>query len=221
MRTSVPRRRRIVTVATAILGLAVALPLALSGPASAATTARHRPAHHATHHQTVHHKSLSGTTSVTTAPGIAKTLLGAGIVPLPVLPRTRFGVAKFAPLEVRYGFPITGGNPDLTGPSGDINHAGGISFVSRKAHLEIGKFDIDLAAGKIFATEVNHASARIAVLDLDLSGLKVATKGGCTTLSGISLKLDPAAAGALNATFGIALPTDGSLVFGSAVVQLH
>ena len=123
-------------------------------------------------------------------------------------------------LDVTYRFPITGGNPNLAGPSGDIFHSGGIDFVGRGKHLEIGKFDIDLAAGKIFADQVNFASGRIAVLDLDLSGLKVTSPHGSTVLSGISVKLDPAAAGALNSTFGLALPADGSLVFGSAVVTL-
>lgn len=93
--------------------------------------------------------------------------------------------------------------------------------MSFRGKLEIGKFDIDLAAGKIFATQVNFEKARIAVLDLDLSGLKVTTRHGATVLSGIIVKLDPAAADALNATFGLSLPNDGSLVFGSATVTLR
>src|SRR4051794_574071 len=198
-----PAPRRLLTAAVAVLGLALALPLAVSGPASATTSTR-----------------LHGLTTVTTAPGIAKALLGAGVAPLPVKPGTKFGVARVHPLKVSYGFPVTGGNPDLSGPSGDIFHSGGISFVSRTAKLEIGKFDIDLAAGKVFATEINHAPGRIAVLDLDLSGLQVKTTASRTVLTGITVKLDPAAAGALNATFGLALPTDGSLVFGTARVAI-
>lgn len=165
--------------------------------------------------------TLAGTTSVTTAPGIAGTLIGAGVIPLPV-PGTSFRPGYTRGLNVTYGFHITGGNPDLAGPAGDILHSGGIYFTSlRGKHLEIGKFDIDLAVGKIFATEVNFASARIPVLDLVLTNLKVTSSPRSTVLSGISLRLDPAAAGALNATFGIHLPTDGSLTFGSAVVSLR
>ena len=112
-------------------------------------------------------------------------------------------------------------NPDLAGPSGDILHSGGIYFTSLSKHLEIGRFDIDLAAGKIYATEINFKPGRIAVLDLDLSKLTVGSRNGATVLSGIILRLDPAAAGALNATVGLALPTNGSLTFGTAVVTLR
>jgi hypothetical protein len=208
MRARTPRR--LLTAAIAAVGLALALPLAVAGPASA--TSGHRSSTEAAR--------LAGRTTVTTAPGIATALLKAGVVPLPV-PGTRFGVASAHPLQLSYGFPITGGNPDLAGPSGHIRHSGGIVFVSRKARLEIGKFDIDLAAGKVFATEVNHRPARIAVLDLDLSGLQVGTPGHRTVLTGIKVRLDPAAAGALNATFHLNLPTDGSLVFGRARVSLR
>ena len=211
------RRRSLVAPAAVLLGVAVVLPLTGAASASAATT-------HATHsaYQTAkaHTQRLSGTTTVTTAPGIATTLLRAGILPLPTA-GTHFGIASLAPLKVSYGFPITGGQPNLSGPSGDILHSGGINFVARGAHLEIGRFDIDLAAGKIYARQVNFAAARIPVLDLDLSHLAVSTSGANTVLSGISLRLDPAAAGALNATFHIALPTDGSLVFGTGRVVLR
>ncbi len=201
-------RLRSTGIVLALVSSVFALVVSTAGPAGAAPAPAKAEA-------------LSGTTSVTTAPGIAGTLLGAGIVPLPV-PGTSFRIGYRHGLNLTYGFRITGGHPDLAGPSGDIRHSGGIYFTSvRGKHLEIGKFDIDLAAGKIFATEVNFAAARIPVLDLGLAKLKVATKGETTRLSGISLKLDKAAARALNSTFGIKLPTDGSLTFGTAVVTLQ
>ncbi len=192
-----------------LYSLVIALVLALLAlaPATANASTTHRPA-------------LRGTTTVTTAPGIAGTLLGAGILPLPTR-GTGFGIGFAHGLNVRYGFPVVGANPALAAGTGDILHSGGIDFLSRKAQLEVGKFDIDLAAGKIFATEVNRKPAKVALLDLDLSRLKVATASNTTTLTGISVKLDPAAAAALNATFGIALPIDGSLVFGHATVVLR
>ncbi|HEX2905160.1 MAG TPA: hypothetical protein VHO01_17040 [Jatrophihabitans sp.] len=179
----------------------------IASPAASAGTTNHRA-------------SLSGTTTVSTAPGIATTLLKAGILPLPD-PGTRLSLGYQDGLIVRYGFPITGGNPDLATGTGDILHSGGITFRSWKARLDVARFDIDLAAGKVFATQVNGKPARVALLDLDLSGLKVGSSHGRTVLSGIGLKLDPAGAGALNATFGISLPTDGSLLFGSATVALN
>jgi hypothetical protein len=195
--------------------LALSLPVALLGAAVFAVA----PASASVTHQ--QQATLSGITSVTTAPGLASTLLHADILPLPV-PPTRFATSFSGGLTVTYGFPITGGNPDLAGPSGDIYHAGGIDFSAiRGPHLEIGDFDISLSAGKIFATQVDWAPARIPVLDLDLSGLSVSQHGDVTVLSGITLRLDPAAAQALNATFGLSLPTDGSLVFGTATVTLR
>ena len=75
--------------------------------------------------------------------------------------------------------------------------------------------------GVIYANQANFAPAHIPVLDLDLGGLVVSTQHGATVLSGITLRLDPAAARALIQTFGISLPTDGSLVFGTARVILR
>ena len=201
-------RRAVLAMGVAIACMSAAV---LTATPAAATTTRQAA---------VTAVSLRGVTQVTTAPGIAGTLLGARILPLPV-PPTSFGLRLAGGLAVSYGFPITGGNPDLSGPSGDIRHSGGIDFVSTKGrHLEIGKFDISLSDGIVYATEVNFAPQRIPVLDLDLSGLSVSKTRDATVLSGIRVRLDKAAAGALNATFGIALPTDGSLVFGSAKVTL-
>jgi hypothetical protein len=197
-------RLRTVLAAVLLAGLAT---VGIAGPAAATTSA-----HHSNHGL--------GTTSVTTAPGLAGTLIGAGVLPLPV-PGTSFQLGYHHGVTATYGFTITGSTANLSGPSGDIRHSGGIDFVSRRGHLEIGGFDIDLAAGKIFATRVNYAANRIPVLDVDLSGLKVTTTRWSTRLSGIVLRLDPAAAGALNSTFGLALPTNGSLVFGSAVITLN
>ena len=80
-------------------------------------------------------------------------------------------------LNATYTFPIYRGNPDLSGPSGDILHPGGIYFLGARGHLSIRNFDIDLAAGKVFADRVNGAKAHVAILDLDLSGLHVASQG--------------------------------------------
>ena len=136
------------------------------------------------------HPTLRGNTGLTTAPGIAHALIGSGVLPLPA-PGTGFGLKIIGGLATSYRFPITGGNPSLVGPKGNIFHSGGINFVSvRGKHLEIGKFDIDLKAGKIYADQVNFKPGRIPVLDLDLSKLKVKSSYGTTVLSGISTKLE-------------------------------
>jgi hypothetical protein len=203
-------------VLTTSLGLGLAATVALAPAVEA------RPA--ASGHVVAHHgvaRSALGATTVTTAPGIATTLLKAGIVPLPVA-GTGLGISLRNGLQVSYTFPITANTADLANGTGHILHAGGIWFVSRHANLEVGRFDIDLAAGKVYATQVNFAPGRVALLDLDLSALQVGSgPDGSTQLTGITVKLDQEAAGALNATFGLALPTDGSLVFGTAKVILR
>jgi hypothetical protein len=192
-------------VIVGLSGVAVAGLVATAAPADAAASAT---------------TSLRGTTAVTTAPGLATTLIGKGVLPLP-LPGTGVRLGFSGGLNVTYSFPITGGNPSLSPLGGDIRHAGGIYFVSLRHRLAIGNFDIDLAAGKVFATKVNFADARVPILDLNLDGLQVSTKNGATVLSGVKLYLDPVAAGVLNSTFHLGLPTDGSLLFGTVLVTLR
>ncbi len=165
--------------------------------------------------------ALRGATSVTTAPGIVTALVSKGVLPLPVTPTTGFALGSSGGQPVAtYRFPIYRGNPDLSGPSGDILHLGGIYFLgARGKHLSIRNFDIDLVAGKVFANRVNGAKAHVAILDLDLSGLKVVQKDGATILNGIKVNLDADAATALNATFsGLNLPA--GLAFGTAQVVI-
>lgn len=193
-----------VTVASAVV---VALaPAASAQPSSPITPQKGAP-------------SSLGTTTVTTAPGIATTLLRAGILPLPQA-GTSVGISFGGGLQVSYGFPITGNTANLSTVSGDIRHAGGINFVSWRGHLSIGNFDISLGDRTVYSTRVNGAAARVPTLKLDLSHLVVTTRGHDTVLSGIGVNLAPAAATAINSTFGISLPTDGSLRFGTASVLI-
>lgn len=187
----------------ALLGFAMA-PAASAAPRTASATTA---------------KTL-GTTTVTTAPGVAEALLKSGIVPLPA-PGTTFGVKYRNGVLVSYGFPITGSTADLTAGTGDITHSGGIVFVGKGKTLAVQDFDIDLAAGKVFATTVNGAAARVPLLDLDLAKVRVGMVGTTTVVSGVGLELDPVAAGVLNSTFGSTLPTDGSLVFGTATIRIR
>ena len=60
--------------------------------------------------------------------------------------------------------------------------------------------------------------ARIAILDLDLSGVKVAKKGRRLTVSGVSATLTKAAADALNGAFQTDAFKEGLLI-GTAVVE--
>lgn len=200
------------TVLVSVLGLAVAglaafvAPTAVAADDSAAAT-------------TGHPLAIKGLTTVTTAPGIAGVLVDAGVIPLPVAPSTVESSDGSMGLVLSYGFKITGGNPDFDDPAGKVRHSGGLNFVaSDGTALEVGKFEIDLKAGKIFAQEINGDKGTIALLDLDLSKARITMPHERVIVSNIGLYLDPAAAEALNATFGLGLPTDGSLLFGKGRV---
>jgi hypothetical protein len=203
MLRSVASRLSLVLLGGVLVGLVATTGTASATPSAAPDTARH---------------GRLGVTSVTTAPGIAGALLKAGVLPLPV-PGTGFRLGLSGGLTATYGFPITSSTASLTPPSGDILHSGGVNFVGlRGGRLEIGTFDIALASGTIYATQLNFAPGRVPIFTLDLTNLKVTTRAGATVLSGIGLNLTPEAAGALNATFKLGLPA--GLRFGTAVVTL-
>jgi hypothetical protein len=104
-------------VAAAGAGLLLA-PLFGAAPASASTQATAR--------------LTGGTTTVTTAPGIAVTLIKNGIIPLRAAPGTeRLTAAQGSP-AARFAFPVTGGAVDLSPLGGTIGHRGGIVFASVK-----------------------------------------------------------------------------------------
>lgn len=206
--TIVKSRSSRTIAAVAVTAASLAGGAALAAPADAVT-----PAHT--------DSGLHGYTEVVTAPGIASTLVGAGVVPLPVK-TTRYGVSgSGADAQATYRFAIRGGNPNLSVPKGDIYHRGGIDFASVSAQLAVTGFDINLKAGKIYATSVGYKHAKVALLDLDLSGAQITKHNGRTTIADVGLKLDPVAAGVLNQTFGLDLPTDGSLVFGTGTVVVY
>src|SRR3712207_543305 len=107
----VPMKTR--SVRSAIALTAAAATLAVPAAASAATV------------------TLDGVrTSLTVAPGVAKALVGKGIVPLPVSPAKATIVSTKGGPTVRYFFPITGGRVDAATLAGRINHSGGLWFAS-------------------------------------------------------------------------------------------
>lgn len=196
------RSKMIVAVSTA----------ALAGLVATAAPANAAPSTHSA-------STLRGNTAVTTAPGIAVTLIRNGVLPLPILPRTGFSLGFNGGLTATYRFPITGGNPSLSPLGGDILHAGGIDFVSlRGGHLAVSNFDIDLNTATVYATKVNGASARVAILNLDASTIQVASKNGATVVT-VKVTLAADAAAALKQYVGLNLPA--GLPFGTAVVTLR
>jgi hypothetical protein len=196
-------RRTAILVAIA----ATAVTLTAGSAIAAAPSAHAKPAAAAV---------VGGRTTVTTAPGIAGTLISHGILPIVTRPGTE-GLRIFGGLAVTASFPVTGGSASLSPLGGDVLHKGGIKFLNagNGKSLTVGNFTIDLSAGDLTGA-VNGTTTRVAVFTLDLSGAKIATHGSTVTFTNVGLILTPTAAGALNASLGTTLFA-GGLRFGSAV----
>ena len=139
-----------------------------------------------------------GTTTVTTGPGIAKTLLRNGILPLATSPgRQSFGYS--GGLTTSFAFPVTGGAVDLGTLAGTIEHRGGITFLNLRngRKLTVSDFVIDTRTGELTG-RVNRTTTRVPVFTLDLSAATVSASGKTVTVRNIDVRLTAVAAGALN-----------------------
>jgi hypothetical protein len=161
-----------------------------------------------------------GTTTVTTGPGIAGTLLRNGILPLAVPPgRQSFGYNRG--LTTSFSFPVTGGAVDLTTLAGTIEHRGGITFVNLRngKRLTVSNFVIDTTTG-VLTGLVNRTATRVPVFTLDLSAATVSAKGNKVAVGNIDVRLTAVAAGALNQALGTQVFA-GGLDLGTARTSLR
>lgn len=150
-----------------------------------------------------------GNTTVAIDPAIGTVVTDAGVSLAPVGSATLDGLS--------FEFPITGGELSETViPGSIIEHEGsGISFSAGTTSLTIGDFVIDTTTLLIsgFATSMNPASG--SALDLPggvpLFGLGLNPEEGLPFV----VSLTGTAAGALNATFGVELFSEG-LAIGTA-----
>ncbi len=147
-------------------------------------------------------------TTLITDPGTTGVLFGAGIIPLPVAP------TAVAPKDdsARYRFPITTGRVDAKTTAGYINHSGGLLLARYNAGwtaLKLTDFRINVTGTPNLSAVVNGGGrAVIADLDLGKAEIKTYTKKHRTyrTVKNVGVTLNATAMGAINATFGTALP---------------
>jgi hypothetical protein len=148
-------------------------------------------------------------TALTTDPGTTSALFGAGIIPFPMAPSTITPTADAA----RYTFPITGGKVDAKTLAGTIRHSGGLLLAQRDGMgwkaLSLAKFTIHVT-GKPYLSAVVNSGKRLAIADLSLGDaqIKKYIKGGRAYVSirNAGVTLNATAMGAINGTFGVALP---------------
>jgi hypothetical protein len=184
--------------------------LAGAGAASAATRA---PQHQVW--------LTGGTTSVTTAPGIATALLGHGIVPLATLPGTE-GAQLSNGVSVRFNFPVTGGWLNAATLHGTIWHQGGILFIDPATgkQIEVSDFVISVHQGVLTAEVNGNPKVRVPLLWLSLAHAKIHAGWHYVQISGIVLRLTGTAASALDTTFSTTLFQPG-LELGTASTVLR
>ena len=158
-------------------------------------------------------------TTLTTDPGTTSALFGAGIIPLPIASSSVTPTSD----AVRYTFPVTAGKVDATTLAGYIRHSGGILLAQRDGMgwkaLSLAKFGIHIT-GAPYLTAVVNGGDRLAIADLDLGSaqIKKFTKGGraFVSIKNVGVTLNATAMGAVNSTFGTALPD--SVKLGTADV---
>jgi hypothetical protein len=152
-------------------------------------------------------KLSRGATTLTLDKGATDALASLGIAAAPLAPATADG-ADLA-------FPITTGRVKAKTLAGTIRHTGGLVLRREATSVELRNFVIDTKKSVLTARAGN---ARLAILDLDLSEVKVAKKGKRLTVSGVSATLTQGAADALNGAFQTDAFKQGLLI-GTAVVK--
>jgi len=159
-------------------------------------------------------------TSLTTDPVTTTVLFGAGIIPLPVAPTNVVPTADAA----RYTFPITGGRVDAKTLAGSIRHSGGLLLAHRNGDntwtaLGLTKFTINITKAPFLSAIVNGKD-RAPIATLDLSGAKITkfrSHGRVfVRVANVGVTLNATATGAINTTFGTALPS--TVPLGTATV---
>jgi len=163
-----------------------------------------------------------GDTSVTTAPGIAATLLGHGIVPIATLPGTAGAQIGSGGVAVRFTFPVTGGWLNAAQLRGTIWHQGGILFLDPATgkQIEVSDFVISVHQGVLTAEVNGNPKVRVPLLWLSLAHATIHAGWHYVQINGIVLTLTGTAASALDATFGTTLFKPG-LELGTASTLLR
>ncbi|MEO8898209.1 MAG: hypothetical protein ABI473_05885 [Candidatus Dormibacter sp.] len=167
-------------------------------------------------------EQLSGqATSVLINAATAQVLQQHGVSVAPVGPAT---ASTSGALTVT--FPITSGyvavypKSNLPFIRGLITHSGGLTFSAGSKSLTVTDFVIDPGTSQLFAT-VAGSGAVVPLLDLHGNALTMsADSSGAIHIDNVTATLSSAAAGALNATFGVTLFTAGIPIGVASVVAV-
>jgi hypothetical protein len=194
------------TLRLALLAIAT-LVLGLVAPTGASAQAQHRVA------------VRGGTTTLTTAPGLVKKLLGAKIVALVTAPGTQSLSTNAQTIVARY--PVTSGAVTAKPLGGKFGHRGGL-FVTNVGNGKVAAVDnfiVDVTH-KILTAHLVGTSLRATVFSLNFKNAVVVVRKGFISIGRIRVLLDPNAARLLNTTLGTKV-FKGGMLFGTAVSRLN
>ena len=180
-----------------LLALALAL-IALLAVAAPATASRGGD----------HHRSY-GATTLALDPAAVAALTGLGVTPAPIAPARALASGELA-------FPIENSLRNAL-RTGVIRHSGGISLTAGATTVKLERFRIDVVRRQLTA---RVGSARVPILALDFSDARIRFDGRRLRIGPVGGSLTEAAAGALNAAFGLAPGTvPAGLKLGDATVR--
>jgi hypothetical protein len=208
-------KRFAVTVAVAGVAAGASLGAAGATPAAAATV------HGQIAGAAVQHVS-SGTTTISTVPGLAVGLYGMAIVPLATAPASEGATNVNGQLVLAFSFPALPSVIGLAHLTGTLNQGGGILFSDQaiKRTFTVSDFVINIANRLLIATANGNPGKRIGLFSLDLTRAKI-TQGKTTiTATGIVASLTSAAAAELDAKFSTSAFTAGQ-EFGTVTTLLN
>jgi hypothetical protein len=156
--------------------------------------------------------AATGATALAVDAGALQALTSLGIAPGVIGPATLEGTTA--------SFPITGGESELDLDPALVRHSGGLSLTKGATVVRLTDFDIVLGgeAGPQLLASLNGGEEKVAILDLDLTGVTPAVQGRAITVPGVTAKLSAGAAQALNQAFGTTAFAAG-LVLGKATVS--
>ena len=142
-----------------------------------------------------------GSTTTVSTPELGKALLGAGIVPLPV------GKAKLKSLDLKtlsttITMPSVGGTLDPAAfLTGDIDHAGGLQFISLKTFRSVIISDFVVfndANPRLVATVNKDPKQKVTLFKVDTSALVLTGSTGQLGLGNVGLLVTDEGAALLN-----------------------
>ncbi|WP_217914637.1 HtaA domain-containing protein [Miltoncostaea marina] len=133
-----------------------------------------------------------GTTTLTIADELSRTLSDSLITLLPFAPATA-GDAGIA-------FPIGGGSLLADRPAGDVHHLGGLVFVRGDTELVMTALVLDADGRQVTAIA---GGGVLPLLDLDLASVRTSGDAREVTFAGIGARLTAEGAIALNGVFGV------------------